>query len=173
MDKRHFAQFLLVSTRTGMSLTWELFLWLAKLLLAQWTRALYVLFAHKISGCHGLAGECGFALSFIFIALRGRICVLIFCRLCSAQQISCPWKQSYTASSLFPCFCIPGHAALSVRWLRQSQYLAAVSLRVPRASCRHPLDWMVPSVSEPQSWGFTCRIWLGGWGPMPHGHSSE
>ena len=98
----------------------------------------------------------------LLLLLRSRPC-WIFSPVSKAKSAVC--------RSVF--FCVPGHARSSVRWVRRSPRSAAVSQPVPKASCGPPPDWAMSGVSSHRTWGQDCRMWLGDWGPVPHGHSSE
>ena len=79
----------------------------------------------------------------------------------------------------FYFFFVPSHARSSVRWVRWSPLSAAVSQPVSKASCGHPPDWAMSGISKHRRWGRTAGCgWgaeegRGGWGPVPHGHSSD
>ena len=70
-------------------------------------------------------------------------------------------------------FYIPGHARSLVQWGRWSPQSAAVSQPVPKsflwASTGLGHFWRLKALKVGQN----CRMWLGVWGPVPHGHSSE
>ena len=82
------------------------------------------------------------------------------------------WGNFWQYLLYFFIFCVPSHARSLVRWVKQSPQSATVSWPDPKASCRHWPDGNIWHLKMSKM-GQDCRMCLGVWGPVQHGHLSK